>query len=162
MSWEVMQTTTGPCACGAGTETYTVEMDDWSRTRSATEIHCPVCREKREQEAEADRKREDRRDRLLLRAQQLATERYRARWLELFTDMTKKAAWQRYTGGTGYPALGTFYQHVKHAGGLRQYLEWCLTSDLERCLKILGIEDADIKELLKQRAQLWKPTTGPM
>jgi hypothetical protein len=37
MSWEVMQTKTGPCACGAGTETCTLEMEDWNRTRSATE-----------------------------------------------------------------------------------------------------------------------------
>lgn len=162
MSWEVMQTTTGPCACGAGTQTYTLEMDDWNRTRSATEIQCPVCSENREHEIEADRKRDERRDWLLRRAQELATERYRTRWLELFTGMTRKTAWQRYTGGTGYPALGTFYQHIKHAGGLSQHLEWCLTGDLERCLKILGIEDAEINELLKERAQLWKPTTGPM
>jgi hypothetical protein len=162
MSWEVMQTTTGPCACGAGTETYTLEIDDWNRTRSATEIHCPVCRERREQELATDRKREEHRDWLLQRAQELATERYRAAWLALFAGMTKKAVWQRYTGGTGYPTLGTFYQHVKHAAGLSQHLEWCLRNDLERCLKVLGIEDAEIKALLKERTQLWKPTSGPM
>ena len=61
MSWEVMQTETGLCACGAGTETYTLEMDDWNRTRSATEIHCPGCREKQQQELAADKRREERR-----------------------------------------------------------------------------------------------------
>jgi hypothetical protein len=40
MSWEVMQTRTGPCGCGAGTETCTLEVDDWNRTRNSTEIHC--------------------------------------------------------------------------------------------------------------------------
>jgi SEC-C motif len=99
---------------------------------------------------------------MLGKAQELATERYRAAWLALFAGMTKKAAWQRYTGGTGYPTLGTFYRHVKHAAGLSQHLEWCLRNDLERSLKVLGIEDAEIKALLKERTQLWKPTSGPM
>lgn len=162
MSWEVMQTTIGPCACGAGTETYTLEIDDWNRTRNATEINCPVSREKREQEVAADRRREERRDSLLRKTLALATERYCAAWLELFAGMTKKAAWQRYTGGKGYPALGTFYQHVKHAGGLSQHLEWCLKNDLEHCLKVLGIEDGEIKALLKEREQLWKPTSDLM
>jgi len=162
MSWEVMQTKTGPCACGAGTETYVLEMDDWNRTRSATQIHCPGCRKKREQELAADQRREDRRDELLRRAQELAMERYSVQWLSLFAGMTKKAAWQRYTDGVGHPALGTFYQHIKHAGGLSKHLEWCLTSDLERCLRVLEINDAEIAELLKERAQLWKPTSGSM
>lgn len=92
MSWEVMQTTSGPCACGAGTETYTLEMDDWNRTRSATEFRCPMCSNKREQEVEVDRKHDKRRARLVRRAQELVTEQYRARWLELFAGMTRKAA----------------------------------------------------------------------
>jgi hypothetical protein len=162
MSWEVTQTKTGPCPCGGGTETYTLEMDDWNRTRSATVIHCPSCREKRERELTADRGREERRDWLLRRAQELATERYRIPWLNLFAGMTKKAAWQKYTDGVGYPALPTFYQHIKHAGGLSEHLEWCLTSDLERCLSVLGINDPEITALLKERGQLWKPTSGPM
>lgn len=162
MSWAVMQTQTGPCACGVGTETYTLEMDDWNRTRSATEIHCPECKEKRERELEADRRREERRDELLRRAQELAAERYGVQWPNLFSGMTKKAAWQKYTDGVGYPALGTFYQHIKHAGSLSKHLGWCLTSDLERCLSVLGINDAEIAELLKERKHLWKPMSGPM
>jgi hypothetical protein len=35
---EVMQTRTDPCDWCAGTETYTVEVDDWNRTRNSTEI----------------------------------------------------------------------------------------------------------------------------
>jgi hypothetical protein len=162
MSWEVMQTGTRPCECGSGTETYTFEIDNWNRSRSSTEIHCPNCRQKAERESEADRKREERRYWLLCSAQQLATDRYSTRWLKLFAGKTKKAAWQRYTGGNGYPSLGTFYQHVKHAGSLDKYLAECLTSDLEGSLRVLGIEDGEIKELLKEREQLWKPTSGPM
>src|SRR5208282_422540 len=118
----------------------TFEMDDWNRTRSSTEIHCPQCREKRQRELDAEYASERRRDELLERAQQLATERYLAKWLAFFASMTKKAAWGRYTGGSGYPALGTFYQHVKHSGSLSKYMEWCLTSELERSLLVLGVD----------------------
>ena len=96
------------------------------------------------------------------RAQQLATERYLAQWLALFAGMTKKAAWKRYIGGSGYPALGTFYQHVKHSGSLSKYMEWCLTNDLERSLRVLGVENKEIGTVLQERARLWRPTSGPM
>lgn len=159
MSWEIMRTETGSCECGTGTETYTFEMDDWNRTRSSTEIHCPTCREKRQQQSEAEQARENLRDELLRTAKQLATERYLDRWLALFAATTKKAAWERYTGGSGYPALGTFYQHVKHSGSLSKYMEWCLPNDLERSLKILGVEDTEIEALLKEHSRLWKPAS---
>ncbi len=162
MSWEIMRTETGPCECGEGTETFTFEMDDWNRTRSSTEIHCPKCREKKKRQIEAEQAHEKKRDEQLQQAQQLATERYLPQWLALFAGMTKKAAWERYTGGSGYPALGTFYQHVKHSGSLSQYMEWCLTNDLERSLCVLEVEDQEIDTLLQERARLWKPTSGPM
>ena len=95
MSWEIMRTETGPCECGEGTETFTFEMDDWNRTRSSTEIHCPKCREKKQRQIEAEQSRERKRDEHLQRARQLATERYLAQWLALFAGMTKKAAWER-------------------------------------------------------------------
>ena len=110
MSWEIMRTETGPCECGKGTKTFTFEMDDWNRTRSSTEIHCPKCREKKQRQLEAEQTRERKRDEYLQQAQQLATERYLAQWRALFADMTKKAVWERYTGGAGYPAIGTFSQ----------------------------------------------------
>jgi hypothetical protein len=96
---EVMQTRTDPCDWCAGTETYTVEVDDWNRTRNSTEICCPNCLSKREQQIDADQEREERRIRLLGRAQQLLLDRYCSQWLELFAGKTKKAAWLRYTGG---------------------------------------------------------------
>jgi hypothetical protein len=162
MSWEVMQTRTSTCDCGAGTETYTFELDDWNRTRSSTEIHCLVCHEKSEEKLEGDLKRQERREWLLQRSQQLASERYSAQWIDLFAGMTKKAAWLRYTGGLGYPTLGTFYQHVNDAGGLNEHLTWCLINDLERSLRILNLEDLEIKELLGEREQLWQPTSKSM
>lgn len=162
MSWKIMSSETHPCDCGAGTETVTFEMDDWNRTRSSTEVHCPKCREKGQRERDAEKARERRRDELLQRAQELATERYLVKWLALFAGMTKKEAWERYTGGSGYPALGTFYHHVKHSGTLTKYLEWCLTNDLERSLRVLGAEDKEIDALLEERERLWRATSGPL
>jgi len=150
------------CQCGAGSETVTFEMDDWNRTRTSSEIHCAQCQEKKQRELEGEEARERRRDELLESAQQLATERYLSRWLALFGGMTTKAAWQLYTGGSGYPALATFYQHVKHTGSLSKYMEWCLARDLERSLSVLGTEDKEIDDLLKERSRLWGPTSGPM
>jgi len=74
----------------------------------------------------------------------------------------QKSGLGTYTGGTGYPALGTFYQRVKHSGSLNKYLEWCLTSDLERSLRILEVDDKEIDTLLQERARLWRPTSGLM
>ena len=154
MSWEIMRSETGPCECRAGTMTHFMEMDDWNRTRSSTEIHCPTCREKRSRELDANQARERRRDELLRTAKQLATDRYLEKWLALFTGMSKKAAWERYTGGSGYPALGTFYQHVKHSGSLSRYMEWCFPNDLEKSLQTLGVEDKEIQALLKEHSRL--------
>ena len=162
MSWEIMSTETRPCDCGAGTETFTFEMDDWNRTRSSTVIHCPQCQKKNRRVLEAERARERRRDELLERAQQLATERYLPQWRAAFAGMTKKAAWELYTGGAGYPGLGTFYQHVKHAGSLSKYMEWCLPNNLERVLHIIGVKDEEIEMLLKEHKSLWRPTSGPL
>lgn len=159
MSWEIMRSETGPCECGAGTITNVMEMDDWNRTRGSTEIHCPACEEKRSRELEANRAREKRRDELLRRAKQLAKDRYLERWLALFAELSKKAAWERYTGGSGYPALGTFYQHVKHSGSLSKYMEWCFPNDLQKSLRILDVEDKEIEGLLKEHSLLWRPTS---
>jgi hypothetical protein len=162
MSWEVMRSETGPYECGEGTQTFTSEMDDWNRMRSSTEIHCPKCRDKEQQQRKADQAREKRREELLHTAQHLALDRYLARWLASFDGMTKKAAWERYTAKEGYPALGTFYQHIKHFGSLKKYMEWCLTNDLERSLRVLGVQDKEIDALLLEREQHWRPTSGPL
>jgi hypothetical protein len=162
MGWEVMRTETSPCGCGESTQTVTFEMDDWNRTRGSTDIHCPKCSNREQQKQEDRQASEERREELLRAAQQLTLERHLAKWLALFDGLTTKAAWERYSGKAGYPALGTFYQHVKHSGGLRKYMEWCLTNDLERSLRVLGVEDKEIDALLQERVRLWRPTSGPL
>jgi hypothetical protein len=162
MSWEIMSVETHPCECGTGTETFTLEIDDWNRMRTSIKIQCSQCHEKRQRQLDAEHEREQRREELLQTAQQIARERYLAKWLSRFTGMTKQAAWKLYTGGSGYPGLGTFYQHVKDTGSLVTYMEQCLTSDLERSLRVLETKDGEIDVLLKERADLWRPTGGPL
>jgi len=41
-------------------------------------------------------------------------------------------------------------------------MEWCLTNDLERSLRVLGVENKEIGTVLQERARLWRPTSGPM
>ena len=151
MSWEAMRTETTPCECGEGTQTFTSEMDDWNRMRSSTVIHCPKCRDRKHQRLEENQAQEKRREDLLHTAKCLASDRYLARWLALFHGMTKKAAWELYTGKEGYPRLGTFYQHIKHFGSLEKCMEWCLGNDLERSLRVLGAHDREIQGLLQER-----------
>lgn len=153
MSWEVMRSDTEACACGKGTVTRIMEMDDWNRTRSSTEIHCPECRKKDEQAAAARAEREAKNDNLYDAALQLAKQRYLDQWLALYSQVSKKEAWQRYTGGKGYPSLGTFYQHVRHAGTVTDYMRQCFESDLEDALRKISVRDTDIEHLLSQRTK---------
>jgi len=133
-------------------------MDDWNRTRSSKEIHCSKCKQKESKRLRAAAARERRREELLFKAKQIATNRYQKKWLVLFDLLSKKAAWKLYTGGVGYPALGTFYLHVKHHGGLNKYMKWCFENDLEHCLEILNVKDKEVQALLKERTRLWVPT----
>lgn len=153
MSWEVMRSDTEACACGKGTVTHIMEMDDWNRTRSSIEIHCPECRAKAELAAAAKAEREAKNEDLYNAALQLAKQRYLDRWLALYSTLPKKKAWQRYTGGNGYPALGTFYQHVRHAGSVTEYMRQCFEGDFEDALRKMAVEDKDIDKLLSQRSK---------
>jgi|SRR5215831_10863702 len=152
MSWEVMKSETTKCHCGKGIMTYTMEMDDWNRTRSSTEIHCPDCRARAALEAKERAQRAAGNEALYDQARNLATDRYMPKWLDLYAGLTKKAAWQRYTGGCGYPALGTFYKHVKHAGGVTTYMRSCFESDFEEALQKMSIEGKEINKLLSARS----------
>jgi hypothetical protein len=154
MSWEVMRSETGPCRCGQGTETFVMEMDDWNRTRSHIDVHCPTCRENNKRALDAHNERSERRQELHDKAQELAIERYRDQWLAPYAGLTKKQAWQRYTGGTGYPALGTFYTHIKHSGSVEKYLAWCFSNHWREALTSMGVKDDEIDGLMAERARI--------
>jgi hypothetical protein len=150
MSWEVMSSDTKPCECGKGTVTHVMEMDDWNRIRNSMEIHCPDCRKKAARRADEQRRTEAQKERLYEQAKRLAIKRYLMQWLDGYEGLSSKAAWERYTGGSGYPALGTFYKHVKDAGGLAKYMRWCFENDIEGALKNMAVRDQDILDLLKE------------
>jgi hypothetical protein len=52
---------------------------------------------------------------------------------------------ERYTGGSGYPALGTFYQHVRHAGSIIEYMRQRFESDFEDALLKMSVADKTLK-----------------
>jgi hypothetical protein len=151
MSWEIVKSETEPCQCGAGTVTYTMEMDDWNRTRSHSEIHCSSCHDKDLQNQEAIWVHEKQHQDLYSEAKRIAADRYLGTWLALYSGLTKKEAWSRYTGGSGYPALGTFYKHVKDSDGLAEYMRWCFFNDFEKPLRSMAIKDGAIEALLIER-----------
>ena len=153
MSWEVMKSETTKCHCGKGTMNYIMEMDYWNRVRSATEIHCPECRQRAELEAEKRRQEALRNKALYHEAKQLAMDRYLAKWLDLYSGLSKRDAWQRYTGGSGHPSLRTFYKHVDDAGGIREYMTRRFERDIKDALLKMSVEDKEIDELLSQRSE---------
>jgi hypothetical protein len=153
MSWEEIVPHTLPCPCGKGTMTRHLEMDDWNRTKSWTEIHCEPCRLERERREEREASRKKEKSELHEKAKRLAQERYLGKWLERFQGASKKQAWLLYTGGAGYPALGTFYKHVKEMG-LEKYLTHVFSYHFEDALKQLAIADPEINELLEARERI--------
>jgi hypothetical protein len=153
MSWEEMVPQKLPCPCGKGTLTRHLEMDDWSRTRQWTEMHCEPCRLEREQREEREFARGQEKSELRERAKHLAQERYLEKWLERFHGISRKQAWLLYTGGSGYPALGTFYKHVKDMG-LENYFRHVFSYHFEDALQQMAISDPEIKELLEARERI--------
>jgi hypothetical protein len=69
------------------------------------------------------------------------------------------ASGQRYTGGSGYPSLGTFYKHVNAAGGVSEYMKWRFDCDIEDALRRMSIADKEIETLLSRRSQV---VAGPL
>jgi hypothetical protein len=153
MSWEEMVPQTLPCPCGKGSMTRHLEMDDWNRTRQWTEIHCEPCRLERKHRESREAAREQEKSALHEKAKHLAQERYLVKWLARFQGVSKKQAWLMYTGGSGYPALGTFYKHVRDMG-IEKYLVHEFSYHFEEALKQMAISDTEINELLEAHERL--------
>lgn len=152
--WEVARSNTDKCWCGKGTITYSMEMDDWNRTRNSREIHCPACLKKAQAEEKRRALKEKKKEALYRNARKIAIKRYLKAWLNLFVGLSKKAAWERYTGKDRYPALGTFYKHVKDHGDLAAYMQWSFEADFERALAVMAVKDAEIQALIRERESL--------
>jgi hypothetical protein len=153
MSWEEMSAETKICPCGKGTITYCMEMDDWNRIRHHKKINCPKCKAQADEKIRLEIERDQNREMLLAKALRIAEERYLARWLGMYANKSKKAVWMLYTGGSGYPALGTFYKHVQDEG-IEQYLRRNFSHDFQKALKQMKVKDGDIQELLAARERI--------
>jgi len=154
MSWDEMGCETRPCPCGTGTVTYRWEMDDWNRTRDSKTINCSKSQADADTEERAAMERERERAALLSRAGELARERYFEAWLNLFSGKSKKKAWLIYTGGRGYPALGTFYKHVRDFEGVEKYLRRSFEHDIDKILRSLRVDDSEVTAMLRAAEKL--------
>jgi hypothetical protein len=152
MSWESMGSETRPCWCGKGTIVCYTEMDDWNRVRQHTDINCEFCKLKQQEKVEASDKLKSRRDDLYQRAKAIAESKYLQTWVDRYSGLSKVDAWRLYTGGVGYPSLGTFRKHVKEEG-FAKYFQRVFSHRFEEALDKMGVVDPEIKELLTQMEQ---------
>lgn len=73
---------------------------------------------------------------------------HKARWLELFSGLSKAQAWSK-LHPYGKPALGTFYSMAREFNTFEQFLLWWLVSNKTQALRRLGHEDSSIHEQLR-------------
>ena len=142
---------TRPCRCGKGTIIVEFEMDDWKRCREWEVIKCPVCLAEQNKFEKEQAAIEAKQEAALRSAKRLGKERYLKSWLLSFEGLSKKAVWARLTeNGKYYPALGTFYSHLKSYPTTKAYLMRCFTEDFVNTFKRSGIKDSEIIALLEQ------------
>ena len=181
MSWEEMSCRPYPCPCGTGEYNIVTEMDDWNTVRANWVMICPNCKTNyvlwsyevidsgmsdtrhfwvKKEIAQQYNELTDDAERKIETARSLMQQRYMAQWQQHFLGKNKKAIWSVLTNqGLEYPALGTFYNHVK-ADGLDAYLERYFFTNIERVLHILGAKDKEVgllladAQALKTRAEL--------
>ena len=128
-------------------------MDDWNRVRESIDIRCPFCKAEHEKRRVESAARERERHALHSRAKRLAQARYLGQWLSRYAGVSKKQAWLLYTGGNGYPALGTFYAHLKDTT-IEKYMTDAFERDFEDALQKMGVSDREIQDLLASMARI--------
>lgn len=149
MSWEFMGTETLPCKCGAGTISISTEMDDWNRKRYNRTVNCEYCKEQERVKAEEADRQKKLHDDLSHKVRGLAEPRYLDKWTEQMTGKSKVDAWRLYTGGEGYPSLGTFRKHMKEEGQIK-YFQRLFRQDIGAALIKMGVSDSEIDAILSQ------------
>jgi hypothetical protein len=172
MSWEEMQSRQNPCPCGQGHYVVADFMDDWNRTEERWTMECSRCVKthgiyttSRDEKGVSypDHSWVPRRVLTELARAQSAVDAkqgavdeylrraYRAGFHRRLAGLSRKAIWQALTdGGKAYPALGTFYKHVRDSGidsVLDGYLEY---RDVDVLVRILGIEDEHLDALRRE------------
>ena len=149
MSWDKIMENDTNCPCGKGKYIVTMEMDDWNRTKTKTKIQCPACRKKNKQALSMIRSHQTHAQELIKTASQEAKKRFLPDFQARFVGISKKEIRERLFRASNYPALGTFYSHVRSAGSLDAYLEKYFLRELDDFFPAL-FTDSTIESLLAQ------------
>jgi len=78
-------------------------------------------------------------------------------WLAYFAGKSKRQIWDELTeGGATYPALATFYSHVRHSGLQSVLLGYLDARNVARVERILKLERGPLNELAVELRKLEK------
>ena len=175
MSWESAETK-HTCPCENGTYTVIDSSNDWGQYELAWKMDCPECKKNYslytysyyrsglhnqghrwiktavyEQAMELQNDARDSKD----KAVDLARERYFNTLIERFSTSSKKAIWEVLQQNIRwYKSLGTFYKHTKGQEKHEYLGDLFNVSELEAILKIVGVDDDEIANLLRASDQL--------
>jgi hypothetical protein len=149
MGWDEMNRSGRPCPCGGGKYVSISEMDDWNRCRTSTKIVCPSCGRKNSEALGLIAAHEAKGQKLRGLAEREAKERFLAAFLAKFSGSSRKEIGEELFHGRHYPALGTFYAHVKASGSVEAYLGKYLVQELDAVFPKM-FKDERIEELLRQ------------
>jgi hypothetical protein len=166
MSWDEIKKDEVVCPCGKGKYLIALEMDDWNRMRTKTDIQCPACRKKNEKAINLIRAHEKAEAEFRKKAEVEAKKRFLPLFQAQFAGKAKKKIWEKLFSSSKYPALGTFYSHIRFAGSVEKYLEKYFLRELdtffpflfsdvliERWLKQIHVEKQRAKKVAKDWAQ---------
>jgi hypothetical protein len=131
MSWDEIGRSERKCPCGKGKFVSISEADDWNRSRTRTQICCPTCQKKHEKALAIIHSHEVKGREARKSAEHEARKRFLPVFVDRFTDLSKKEVWERLHKGSKYPALGTFYSHIRSYGSVEAYLVKHFLRDLE-------------------------------
>jgi hypothetical protein len=131
MSWDEIGRSESKCPCGKGKFVSISEADDWNRSRTRTQICCPTCQKKHEKALAIIHSHEAKGREARKSAEHKARERFLPVFENHFAGLSKKEVWERLHKGSQYPALGTFYSHIRSYGSVAAYLERHFLRELE-------------------------------
>jgi hypothetical protein len=149
MSWDEITREERKCPCRKGKYVIVLEADDWNRMRTRTEINCPACAKKNKEAMSMIQLHEEKAGKMRKVAETEAKKRFLPVFVDRFTDLSKKEVWRRLHKGSNYPALGTFYSHVRSYGSVEAYLEKHFLRKLEVYFPAT-FNDQHIAALLRQ------------
>lgn len=151
MGLEVISREEISCMCDEGTIEIVILIGDWpGQSEKRRQLKCSKCHEQDKKRKEAQRVAKE----LTAKAKAIAIDKYSRLWIERFNGHNLKQIREPIKNNYGYPALGTFYKHVKEDGGRDEYLQKAFADKPFERTKELGIKDHQVEELLKEARSL--------